>query len=1010
MKPACKGLTVLFAAFCFIAVCAAPASAVTDGDWSYAYTEGGVTLNSYLGNDTNLVIPSEIGGQTVVALREQLFYQNESVVSVTVPAGVRTIPEAAFYECPALETVTILSADDILIGGYAFKGCAALEEVHFAGGGTVDVGDYVFYGCEGLAVFDAASISHAGKMAFYGCALTSVSLARGASLDESAFANCVNLQSVGNNPIGAMGIRPFYGCTALQGVSFLVSAEGLTISENSFMNCSALQSVSFEGTGPVVVEKYAFCHCTELNSFTGASLSSVGEQAFRGCSLLPSVTLAEGAETGEAAFMECAALTDVGSAAIASPAAYAFAKCTALESVNVAAGADGAQIGAYAFAYCSNLESVHFAGAGQVSVGGFAFYGCALLNSFDASSISSVGESAFSGGCAALSNVNLAQGASVGYQSFKDCAALASVGPFAIGSLEVSSFYGCSALESVSVSAQLIPESAFYGCALLESVTLSDTSVIAPHAFSGCAALNGIEFPGTLMEICQSAFRGCEALESLVIPAGVTSVGDGAFYECRSLASVSLSEPLAYIGQAAFYYTALKRIDIPDTVTEIGENAFPYSAMLIVGSGTEAQAYASASGYPSRVRGSTELVEVGLDATTAQEKVDAIVDAYVADDMTDYDKALILHDYLITFADYDDTLEEHSPEGVLLRGTGVCQSYTEAYRMLLNAVGITNDTETGTEHIWNMILLDGKWYHIDCTWDDSEGAGRENHTYFCVTDYALDGVPNHERFMGAHHAVSLDMNYLYRTGGLDTRIEAIESLAAELLSEGETDGEITDAPFRGRYHIIADRLAVEYWQGQTVAFEGEEAVCRLSYESTPLDYDGEENVFAVSLHLARLLDLGTVRVDPGRAWTFAACEGEDYEVSAYPEGVVSVTADGVLTATGVGSAALVFTGNDHIVSVSVQVAPMTVYTLPSGLAELEQEAFSGTPVQVLAVPEALQALDAAVFTGLSDLCLLVLEGGTALPDASVLPEGLFVLLPSGTAPEGASFVWGHTAD
>ncbi len=990
MKVFFKALPVLLFLACFLLL-PTPVSAITEGDWSYSYIEGGACVEAYNGSDTAVTIPSQLGGQTVVALREQLFYydpeeypQGAPITSVTVPAGVTTIGAAAFYNCQALESVTFQSTSTLSLGERTFLYCSSLETVNFTGSASVSIDKYVFSDCTLLTTFDAVSVTAVGELAFKDCSqLQSVSLAAGAVVGEQAFINCSSLSSIGDLPIIVMGDNPFALCTSLESISFSVPSSGLTLGPNYFMDCSALQTVTFVGNGTVSIGANCFKGCNSLVSVTGTGIVEVGNNAFTELTSLKSVTLADGASIGNSAFGGCTGLLNIGNGTISSISDMAFAYCASLDGVSVSAA--------------------------NIPYG--AFFGCSSLSSFTAAPFSSVGQLAFSG-CAKLHSVTLAQGATVGEGAFRDCESMTSIGSNDISAIGFRSFRGCSSLLSASVSASEIPEEAFCYCSSLTQVTLQNVRTIGPHAFDGCSALTSPAFPSTLTQIGTAAFQNCGSIQTLLLPAGVISIGDGAFYNCAALSDVSLSEPLTSIGQHAFTGSnSLTEIDIPDTVTEFGENPFNNSITLIVGQGTQAQAFAGANGFSTRIRGSAAMVEVGLDAVTAQEKVDAIVDEYITDDMSDYEKALVLHDYLITFANYDTEAEDSSkPEGVLLHGGGVCQSYTQAYQMLLNAVGITNDTETGTDHIWNMVQLDGKWYHIDCTWDDPTGGGNENHDFFCVTDYVLDGFDSHERNNGVHHATSLDMNYLYRTGGLQSRIDAISSLAGSLFTGGGTTGSIITSPFGGKYHIAADRLAVEYWQGKTVMKNGEKGVLRLDYTSTPMTDTTDTNEFAVTLTLVRLSDLGSIHVDPGRSFTLGMCEGQAFEYSMSPTGIITADANGVLTAAGIGTTTLTMTGEDHIYTLEISVSALNTFTLPSSLTLLEEDALFGVPAQTVVVPENMAAPDNSFYTGLDNLCLLVLNGSAPLPDPSGLPAGVLVLYPEGVSPVNADYIWGHTAN
>lgn len=134
---------------------------------------------------------------------------------------------------------------------------------------------------------------------------------------------------------------------------------------------------------------------------------------------------------------------------------------------------------------------------------------------------------------------------------------------------------------------------------------------------------------------------------------------------------------------------------------------------------------------------------------TALEQVISGVLAQVDPAWSDLETALFLHDYLATHAQYDKTLQIRDAYTILVEGTGVCQAYTLAYRLLLNRVNITSGTVTSTalNHIWNILLIDDKWYHVDVTWDDptQDRIGRVTHRYFCTSEARREAVLKESR-------------------------------------------------------------------------------------------------------------------------------------------------------------------------------------------------------------------------------------------------------------------------
>lgn len=143
-------------------------------------------------------------------------------------------------------------------------------------------------------------------------------------------------------------------------------------------------------------------------------------------------------------------------------------------------------------------------------------------------------------------------------------------------------------------------------------------------------------------------------------------------------------------------------------------------------------------------------------------------------DGSEYAKALWLHDWLLDQMQYDNSLKWSSAESALTRGLGTCQSYESAYSKLLTAAGIENSEtrDTYDAHTWNAVKLDGKWYQVDCTWDDSDDHWYnfdQRHLYFGLTDelmaiahtghtktYQADGY--------ATRSTSLEDNYFVRNG------------------------------------------------------------------------------------------------------------------------------------------------------------------------------------------------------------------------------------------------------
>ena len=146
-------------------------------------------------------------------------------------------------------------------------------------------------------------------------------------------------------------------------------------------------------------------------------------------------------------------------------------------------------------------------------------------------------------------------------------------------------------------------------------------------------------------------------------------------------------------------------------------------------------------------------------------------------DGTEYAKAVWLHDWLIDQMKYDSSLKWSSAESALTRGLGTCQSYESAYSSLLTKAGIENaeTRDTADGHTWNAVKLDGDWYQVDATWDDSDNnwyGFDQRHLYFGLTDELMAiAHPGHTSIYQAdgygQRSTSLKDNYFVRSGEAD---------------------------------------------------------------------------------------------------------------------------------------------------------------------------------------------------------------------------------------------------
>ena len=105
------------------------------------------------------------------------------------------------------------------------------------------------------------------------------------------------------------------------------------------------------------------------------------------------------------------------------------------------------------------------------------------------------------------------------------------------------------------------------------------------------------------------------------------------------------------------------------------------------------------------------------DITAINEIVDKVIKEKLNNNMPTREKIKIIHDYIIDNAEYDKlkyenkndtTYKSNTAYGVLIQGYGTCNGYADAMAIFLDKLNIINYKISNSEHIWNLVYLDGK--------------------------------------------------------------------------------------------------------------------------------------------------------------------------------------------------------------------------------------------------------------------------------------------------------------
>ncbi|KAA9002093.1 transglutaminase [Paenibacillus spiritus] len=125
-------------------------------------------------------------------------------------------------------------------------------------------------------------------------------------------------------------------------------------------------------------------------------------------------------------------------------------------------------------------------------------------------------------------------------------------------------------------------------------------------------------------------------------------------------------------------------------------------------------------------------------------RVKAVLQKIVHPGMNPHEKVKAIHDWVVLNLRYDLSYTRYTAYEALHDGSAVCQGYSLLTYKLLKAAGIPVRIAEGTarqngrsqSHAWNLVQLEGKWYHLDTTWDDPlpDRSGEASTNYYLLSD------------------------------------------------------------------------------------------------------------------------------------------------------------------------------------------------------------------------------------------------------------------------------------
>ncbi|MBQ3940451.1 MAG: leucine-rich repeat protein [Oscillospiraceae bacterium] len=315
---------------------------------------------------------------------------------------------------------------------------------------------------------------------------------------------------------------------------------------------------------------------------------------------------------------------------------------------------------------------------------------------------------------------------------------------------------------SLPASVTSVGQEAFSSCNSLTEVKIYGKAALGYNSFRSCSKLTTVDLKDSVT-LDSFSFDNCKKLTTLKIRKAST-LGVGAFFGCKALQNLQMHSGCTLDDEVFSYCTALKQLNGQDFVLR-----------ETLSSGVQRPYLSTDAETRDFIRYAfTSCMNVGFLHTFCSEFCEYLVATETDPWMSDAIKARQLHDWLIRSCDYDHResasnspsyQENHSAYSVFVsyaldgHGKTVCEGFSKAYTMLLSQAGIESYVLLGgariagrSNHIWNLVKIEGQYYQCDVTWDNS---------YYDSGNSVAFGT-----YYRHHMKSNADMNNLHRINGV----------------------------------------------------------------------------------------------------------------------------------------------------------------------------------------------------------------------------------------------------
>ncbi len=397
---------------------------LTEGDFTIDTNRNGTAqLIEYNGTETDVVIPSTIGGYTVTWINSDVFSEGNKIETISFPDTVSSgLSATTFENCQSLKSIIVDKNNETyetLDGVLFYKGLTGV--IKYPAAKQDEKYDF--------SLEEYKNLESIAQKAFYGNTyLKEIVIAPTvAEIGMSAFGKCTALQSaVIPKKTGFIDSLAFVDCSSLEYAK--IEGQINWVPDYIFGNCTSLKTVEIDSDIVDRIESCAFYNCTSLENIKiPNTVEVIGDYAFNNCSSLKEVIIPDSVETiGENVFENCLSLKKaVLSNSLTEIPCATFYKCSALENIVIPDSVT--TVKSSSFHGCTSLESV-LIGNNVEKIDSEAFMDCSFLKNVTiGNNVRKISDYAFYG-CSSLANIVIPDSVTtIGRKTFKNCVSLKSV-------------------------------------------------------------------------------------------------------------------------------------------------------------------------------------------------------------------------------------------------------------------------------------------------------------------------------------------------------------------------------------------------------------------------------------------------------------------------------------------------------------------------------------------------------------------------------------------------------